>query len=85
MPPQGFTPLPAPDICDVLRTPGRMYAGGRVTGMIDNSVVARISGHTQVAGISRNRLLDLLRRSDFSGQRKNPELLPLNAADCACS
>jgi HTH-like domain len=39
----------------------------------------------QVAGISRNRLLDLLRRSDFSGQRKNPELLPLNAADCACS
>jgi hypothetical protein len=53
--------------------------------MIDNSVATPIFGDAQVAGISRNRLLELLRRSDFSGQRKNPELLPLNAADCACS
>ena len=53
--------------------------------MPDNSVTTQISGDAQVAGISRNRLLELLRRSDFSGQRKKPELLPLNAADCACS
>jgi RHS repeat-associated protein len=53
--------------------------------MIDNSVATPIFGDAQVAGISRNRLLELLRRSDFSGQRKNPELLQLNAADCACS
>jgi hypothetical protein len=26
-----------------------------------------------------------LRRSDFSGSRKTPELLPLNAADLLCS
>ncbi len=56
-----------------------------MTGMTDNSLTTRISADAQVAGISRNRLLELLRRSDFSGQRKNPELLPLNAADCACS
>jgi hypothetical protein len=53
--------------------------------MTDNSVTTRISGDAQVAGISRNRFLGLLRRSDFSGRRKKPELLPLNAADCACS
>jgi hypothetical protein len=53
--------------------------------MTDNSVTTRISGDAQVAGISRNRLLELLRRSDFSVQIKTPELLPLNAADCAWS
>jgi hypothetical protein len=47
--------------------------------MTDNSVTTRISGDAQVAGISRNRFLGLLRRSDFSGRRKKPELLPLNA------
>src|SRR6202051_4134213 len=69
----------------VLRSTGCFDAGGRVTGMTDNSVTTRISGDAQVAGISRNRLLGLLRRADFLGQRKKPELLPLNAADCACS
>src|ERR1039457_2068474 len=44
-----------------------------------------IFGDAEVAGTLRSRLLELLRRSDFSGQRKKPELLPLNAADCACS
>jgi hypothetical protein len=53
--------------------------------MIDNALATKISGDAQVAGPSRNRLLKLLRRSDFLGQRKNPELLPLNAADRACS
>ena len=56
-----------------------------MTGMTDTSVTTRISGDAQVAGISRNRFLGLLRRSDFSGQRKKAELLPLNAANCACS
>jgi len=53
--------------------------------MTNNSVTTRISGDAQVVGISRNRLLELLRRSDFSVQIKTPELLPLNAADCAWS
>ena len=53
--------------------------------MIDNALATEISGDAQVAGPLRNRLLELLRRSDFLGQRKNPELLPLNAADRACS
>jgi hypothetical protein len=53
--------------------------------MTANSVETLIFGDAQVAGVSRNRLLELLRRPDFSGQRENPELLPLNAADCACS
>jgi hypothetical protein len=44
-----------------------------------------MSGDAQVAGASRYRLLELLRRSDFSDPRKNPELLPLNAPDRACS
>ena len=56
-----------------------------MTGITDNSVTTRIFGDAQVPGISRNRLLELLRRSDFSGQRKTLEPLPLNAADCACS
>jgi hypothetical protein len=51
--------------------------------MIHKSLVTWISGDTEIAGTSRSRLLRLLRRSDFSGQRKKPELLPLNAADCA--
>src|ERR1039457_2806809 len=42
-----------------------------------------ISGDAEVAGASRSRLLGLLRRSDFPGRRKNPELLPLNATDRA--
>jgi hypothetical protein len=54
-------------------------------GMTQNPLSTPISRDTKVAGISGNRLLELLRRSDFSGQRKNPELLPLNAADCGCS
>jgi hypothetical protein len=53
--------------------------------MIHKSLVTWISGNAEIAGTSRSRLLRLLRRSDFSGQRENPELLPLNAADCACS
>jgi hypothetical protein len=53
--------------------------------MIENALTTEISGDAQVAGTSRYRFLELLRRSAFSGPRKNSELLPLNAADCACS
>src|SRR5271166_2855127 len=53
--------------------------------MTDNAVATWISGDAKIAGTSRSRLLRLLRRSDFSGQRKNSELLPLNAADRASS
>jgi hypothetical protein len=56
-----------------------------VTVMIDNALATEISGDAQVAGPLRNRLLELLRRSDFLGQRESPELLPLDAADRACS
>src|SRR5271167_2615157 len=51
--------------------------------MTQKSLVTWISGDTAIAGTSRSRLLRLLRRSDFSGRRKKPELLPLNAADRA--
>ena len=61
----------------------RIDAGDRVTAMTDDSVTTRISRDAWVAGVSRNRLLELLRRSDLSGPKKNPELMPLNAADCA--
>src|ERR1039457_1854972 len=53
--------------------------------MIKKLITPWIFGDAEVAGTLRSRLLELLRRSDFSGQRKKPELLPLNAADCACS
>jgi hypothetical protein len=56
-----------------------------VKGMTDKSLASRMCKATEVAGISRSRLLGHLRRSNFSGQRKNPELLPLNAADRARS
>jgi hypothetical protein len=45
----------------------------------------RFSGVPEVAGRSRSRFLERLRRSDFPVSRKIPELLPLNAADLLCS
>ena len=51
--------------------------------MTNKSFPTEICAEAQVAGASRSRLLRLLRRSDFPGRRKNPELLPLNAADRA--
>src|SRR5271155_1188612 len=45
----------------------------------------RFSGIPEVAGRSRSRFLEPLRRSDFPVSRKIPELLPLNAADLLCS
>ena len=52
-------------------------------GMTGKCLATPIFGNAQVAGISRSRLLEHLRRSEFSAERKKPELLPLNAADCA--
>src|SRR5271168_4880125 len=45
----------------------------------------RFSGVPEVAGQSRSRFLERLRRSDFPVSIKIPELLPLNAADLLCS
>jgi hypothetical protein len=53
--------------------------------MTETFLVTRLFRDTTMADTSRSRLLELLRRSDFSGQRKNWELLPLNAADSLCS
>ena len=54
-----------------------------MTGMTTKSHATSISGDTEVGGVSRSRLLGLLRSSDFSTRRKNQELLPLSAADRA--
>jgi hypothetical protein len=43
----------------------------------------RNSGDAHVVGTVRTPLLRLLTRSYFSPQKKTPELLPLDAADCA--
>jgi transposase len=45
----------------------------------------RFFGVPEVAGRSRSRFLQHLRRADFPVSRKIPELLPLNAADSLCS
>jgi hypothetical protein len=45
----------------------------------------QFAGIPEVAGRSRSRFLERLRRSDFPLSRKIPELLPLNAADLLCS
>ena len=52
-------------------------------GMTQKTLATPISWGTEVGGASRSRFLGLLRRSDISTPRKNQELLPLNAADCA--
>jgi hypothetical protein len=67
-----------------LRSARRVDAGGRVRGMSHKSLATSICGGPEVAGAVRSRRLEPLRRSDFSAQRKNPELLPLNAAGRAC-
>jgi hypothetical protein len=53
--------------------------------MTRKSLVTWTPGDTDIAGTSRSRILGLLRRSDFSGRRKTPELLLLYAADRASS
>ncbi len=54
-------------------------------GMTQKTFATSIFGDAEATGASRSRLLERLRRSDFSGRRKNPELLSLNAADRASS
>ncbi len=49
--------------------------------MIENPIRHRFFGIPEVAGRSRSRFLERLRRSDFPVSRKIPELLPLCATN----
>ena len=53
--------------------------------MTENGFITWMSGHAEVAGASRSRLLRLPMRSLFPTTLQNPELLPAAPADCPTS